>query len=83
MEAVEVHDIEQSPLVPRVCNNLRQTRSEENLSTMIDSDADLCCWSQEDEEISTQVREYTEYYELSVAFKKLINVFLLVFSTFE
>lgn len=54
VEAVEVHDIEQSPLVPRVCNNLRQTRSEENLSTMIDSDADLCCWSQEDEEISTQ-----------------------------
>lgn len=56
MEVVEVEDIEQSPLISRVSNSLRQTRSEENLSTMMDSDPDSCCWSQEDEEISTQVR---------------------------
>lgn len=55
VEIVEVEDTEKSPVISRATNTLRQTRSEENLSTMSDSDVDSCCWSQEDDDISTQV----------------------------
>jgi hypothetical protein len=56
VEVVEVENIERSPLVARSTNALRQTRSEENLCTLTDSDADQDSgWSQEDEDISSQV----------------------------
>lgn len=52
---VEVEDIEKSPLISKAGNSLRLTKSEENLSTNLDSDSDSCCWAAEDEDISLQV----------------------------
>lgn len=52
-------------MISRATNGLRQTKSEENLSTISDSDIDSCCWSQEDDDISTQVNIYRNRYVLS------------------
>lgn len=53
---VDVEDIERSPLIPKASRSLRLTKSEENLSTMTESDGEVeNGWSQEDEDISSQV----------------------------
>lgn len=84
VEVVEVEDLHASPVTPKIMPTLRHTKSEENLGGDAASMAAfgvcmgaLCDeadpdWSQEDDEISQQVRVFQAYFKKS----KFIFVFL-------